>query len=113
MNKLNLFALSSLFILAAGCSSASRDLASNPQGSSGQPNNLQANLAWTSNLGEQQGFYIEESTDGTNYSQILTVPDGTNNATIVVPTSGNYYFRIRGYNQAGDSTYSQVVTATI
>jgi len=110
MTKLNLLCLFT-FILAVGCGPDTRTL-STPNGSSSQPAN-EVNLAWTSNLGEQQGFYVEESTDGTNYSQILTVPDGTNNAAIIVPAPGKYYFRIRGYNQAGDSPYSRVVTTTI
>jgi len=113
MKTLNSLCLLGL-ILTLGCSPGAKELASNPQGSGSQsgPSN-QINLTWTSNLGEQVGFYIEKSTDGVNFIQILTVPDGTNTATIVAPNSGKYYFRIRGYNQAGDSPYTQVVSESI
>jgi hypothetical protein len=78
--------------------------------SQGGPVSLQAKLQWTSNKGEQQGFYVEESTDGTHFSQVLTVPDGTNSVVVTVPTAGQtYYFRVRGYNQAGTSPYTSIV----
>lgn len=115
MNKLNLFIMGSFFLLMAGCAAGERPVTSNQNGSSGSGsgNPNQVNLTWTSNAGEQEGFYIEESTDGTNYSQILTVPDGTNNAVIVMPGPGKYYLRVRSYNQAGNSPYTPIVTANI
>lgn len=112
MNKLNLFILG--FLLMAGCAQGTRSVNSSQNGSSGSGENPnQVNITWASNLGEQEGFNIEESTDGTNFSQILVVPDGTNNAVIVMPGPGKYYFRVRGYNQAGNSPYTPVVTANI
>src|ERR1700677_330122 len=110
MKKFNLFILFSLFCLVEGCSAGKS--AQSLQNANGQPaqGSNQVNLNWTSNLGEQQGFYVEESSDGVNFSQVLTVPDGPNSATIALPSAGKYYFRVRGYNQAGNSPYTAVVT---
>ena len=106
--------LCGLFI-ALGCGPTRQSTQSNqPSGSQTGSGGNQVRIGWTSNRGEQQGFYIEESSDGVSFSQVMTVPDGTNSAVVSVPQSGRlYYFRIRGYNQAGDSPYSAVVTAQI
>jgi hypothetical protein len=74
---------------------------------------LQVQLAWNANKGEQQGFYVEQSSDGTNFTQVLSVPDGTYAATIPVSAAGNYYFRLRGYNQSGTSPYTAVISSTV
>lgn len=102
------------FILAlgflAGCGQKNQ-ATSTPSAQGANPGaSSQVVLNWTSNKGEQQGFDVEESTDGVNFTQTQTVPDGTNTASITVsnPTQ-KYYFRIRGYNQAGFSPYSPTV----
>lgn len=72
----------------------------------------QINLSWTDNAGNEDGFKIERSTDGVNFTQIATV--GAN-----VPTYSNtglaknrtYYYRVRAYNSAGNSAYSNTANA--
>lgn len=79
----------------------------------GGPAPLQAHLNWQSVKGEQQGFNIEESTDGVNFTKVQVIADGTNTASVLVPKAGNYYFRISAYNQAGVSPYTNIVQVTI
>jgi hypothetical protein len=99
------------FGFLAGCGQANHASSTQSiQGSSPGATSSQVELNWTSNRGEQQGFDIEESSDGANFTQIQTVLDGTNTAAITVANpSLKYYFRIRSYNQAGFSSYSPVV----
>ncbi len=97
-------------ILSLGCGQNGKVMTSLPQG---QSNSNQVKLTWNSNRGEQDGFYIEESSDGINFAQILTVPDGTQTASVLLPKPGKYYFRIRGYNQAGTSAYTQIQSNSV
>jgi hypothetical protein len=71
------------------------------------------NLAWGATPGAQQGFYIEQSVDGANFAQVMTVPDGTTTASLLVLASGTYYFRIRSFNSVGVSPYTPVVVARL
>jgi hypothetical protein len=71
-------------------------------------------VSWTDTLGEQQGFYLEQSSDGTNFAQIQVVPDGTNSVNISgLNSKATYYFRVRGYNQAGTSPYSSLASVVV
>jgi hypothetical protein len=81
----------------------------------GQQSNtgMQVNLAWSAVAGAQEGFYVEESTNGNTFTQISTVPDGINTLSVSVPSPGVYYFRVRSYNQAGTSPYTAVVPAQV
>ena len=114
------FAICILALLAQGCSKAGGSSSSTQghlqTGAAGIATQLtsQALISWTANLGEQTGFYIEQSTDGTNFTQVETVSDGTLTTVVKGLTPGvTYSFRIRAYNAAGDSDYSQIVTAAI
>ena len=75
----------------------------------------QINLTWVDNSNNESGFKVERgvSSNGTIiYSQI-----GTTNANITsLSDSGRtpntiYYYRVRAYNSAGDSNYSNRITA--
>lgn len=71
------------------------------------------NLAWTDNATNETGFKIERSTDGSNYAQIDTT--GANVTTYGdtgLSANTNYYYRVRAYNGTGDSSYSNVDSAT-
>jgi calcineurin-like phosphoesterase family protein/purple acid phosphatase-like protein/fibronectin type III domain protein len=75
--------------------------------------NDRIDLAWTDNSTDESGFKIEQSTDGVNFNQIATV--GANvtgySSTGLSPTT-TYSYRVRAFNAAGDSAYSNVATAT-
>lgn len=75
----------------------------------------QINLAWTDNAGNETGFKIERCRGSTctNFAQITTV--GANvtaysNSGLNANTS--YRYRVRAYNAAGNSGYSNIAAAT-
>jgi hypothetical protein len=74
----------------------------------------QINLAWTDAANNETGFRIERSTtSGGTYTEIATV--GANissyqNTGLTASTA--YYYRVRAYNAAGNSGYSNVANAT-
>jgi hypothetical protein len=71
-------------------------------------------LSWSATPGEQDGFYIEASTNNQNFNQVASVADGTTTATVKGLGKGTtYYFRIRGYNSSGISPPSTAVTASV
>jgi chitodextrinase len=74
----------------------------------------QINLAWTDNSNNEDGFKIERKTgSGGTYSEIATVGAGVttyNNTGLTANTQ--YYYRIRSYNSAGNSSYSNEANAT-
>jgi len=73
----------------------------------------QINLNWTDNSPDETGFKIERKPSGGTYSQIATV--GANVTTY--PDTGlagntTYYYKVRAYNDGGDSGYSNEASAT-
>lgn len=72
----------------------------------------QINLAWTNKASNASGSYIERSLDGTSFVQVATVgasissysDDGLNSNT-------SYTYRVRAFNGAGASTYSNAASA--
>ena len=73
----------------------------------------QINLAWTDTSSNESGFKIERSTDGTTFAVVFTTAanittyqnTGLNQATL-------YYYRVRATNAGGDSSASNVSSAT-
>ncbi|MCO4815297.1 MAG: fibronectin type III domain-containing protein [Flavobacteriales bacterium] len=70
-------------------------------------------LAWTDNATDENGYNIERSIDGTNFSLVGSV------GTDVVTYSDNalnaltlYYYRVVAFNSAGSSSYSNIANAT-
>lgn len=77
--------------------------------------NTQINLAWTDNANSEAGFKIERCTGAgcANFSQIATV--GANVSTYAntgLTASTSYTYRVRAYNAAGDSAYTDPASAT-
>ncbi|MCX6334965.1 MAG: fibronectin type III domain-containing protein [Bacteroidia bacterium] len=74
----------------------------------------QINLSWTDNSNDETGFRIERSADGsTGWSEIATT--AANTATYQntgLTASTIYYYRVRAYNSAGNSTYTNNANAT-
>lgn len=73
----------------------------------------QINLSWTDNSSDETGFYVERSTDGTNFTQIASLGANTTSYPNTGLTGGTkYYYRVRAYNTTGNSAYSNVANAS-
>ena len=71
------------------------------------------NLAWMDNAGNEEGFKIERSTDGMNFSPLVTVgANVTGYSDTGLSPSTTYYYRVYAYNAAGNSGYSNTANAT-
>lgn len=71
------------------------------------------NLSWTDNSSDETGFKVERSTDGSTWSQIATVGAGVTSYTDSNLYGGTYYYRVRAYNDNGNSAYSNTANTTI
>jgi hypothetical protein len=70
-------------------------------------------LAWTDNSANETGFKIERSTNGTSFTQIATVSANVGSYSNAGLTKNKtYYYRVRAYNAAGNSAYSNTASAT-
>jgi beta-glucanase (GH16 family) len=77
------------------------------------PSKKKITLNWTDNSNNEDGFKIERSTDGVNFTQITTMAANTARYTNTGLTSGTtYYYRVRAYNASGNSPYSNTASAT-
>ena len=73
----------------------------------------QINLSWTDGSSNEDGFRIERSTDGTNFSEMVVVGANVISYANTGLTGGTtYYYRARSYNAAGNSGYSNAASAT-
>jgi hypothetical protein len=80
---------------------------------SATPGVKQITLNWSYSGSGHAGFKIERSTNNKSYTQITTVPAGQTNYTNPGLRSGRkYYYRMRAYNGANNSGYSNIVSAT-
>jgi hypothetical protein len=88
------------------------------------PSNLSAtaasssviNLAWTDNdtaPNKATGYDVEDSTDGTTFTQVGTASAGaTSFAVTGLQASATYTFRVRAFTGIGNSAYSNTASAT-
>ncbi len=70
-------------------------------------------LNWTDNSSDEDGFNIERSSDGINFSFLASVGAGVtsfNNNGLTASTT--YYYRVSAYNVAGSSAATNVASAT-
>jgi acid phosphatase type 7 len=73
----------------------------------------QINLSWTDNANNENGFKVEQSTDGTNFTQIAML--GSNAVSFSVTglsASTTYVYRVASFNDAGNSAFSNTASAT-
>jgi Domain of unknown function (DUF1929)/Glyoxal oxidase N-terminus/Fibronectin type III domain len=71
----------------------------------------QITLGWTDNSDNETGFKIERSRDGTMWRQIDAVGANVTSYVSNLRFSGLRYFRVRAYNNAGNSDYSNTADA--
>jgi subtilisin family serine protease len=72
----------------------------------------QINLSWVDNSDNETGFKIERSTNGTKFSLIATVgANVTSYSNTGLKRNTTYWYRVRAYNDAGDSAYSNTASA--
>src|SRR5205814_9744878 len=85
------------------------------------PTNLRAtvassteiDLSWDDNSGNETGFVVERGTTGANIVA-LSPPTARNVKTwknTGLTASTTYFFRVRGFNGAGNSFYSKIISA--
>ena len=69
-------------------------------------------LKWKDNSNNEDGFAIERSTDSTNFTEIYTVGQNTTSyLNTGLQSKILYYYRVRAYNQSGNSDYSNTASA--
>jgi PKD repeat protein len=73
----------------------------------------QIDLTWTDNSEDEDGFRIERSLDGSSFGEIETVDANvTSFSDTDLAASTTYWYRVRAYNVAGNSDYSNTASAT-
>lgn len=75
--------------------------------------NVRIDLVWLSSSTTEQGFSIERSTDGVNYSIIKNVVAGVHSYSDTTGVENTlYYYRVRAFSGAEYSVYTNVASAT-
>ncbi|HWS87565.1 MAG TPA: fibronectin type III domain-containing protein [Pyrinomonadaceae bacterium] len=73
----------------------------------------QVRLGWADNSVNEDGFKLYRSPDGKNFTQVAKPPANvTTHTDSGVASRQTYYYRIRAYNAAGNSAYSNTVKVT-
>jgi titin len=81
--------------------------------SANAPSHDRVDLSWSDNAGDESGYRVERSTDGVNFSEIATLGANTTSyADTGVAASTPYDYRVRAYNGAGNSGYSNTASVT-
>lgn len=76
-------------------------------------NPILVDLSWTDNSFNEDGFTIERSTDGVNFTAIASVGQNVTTYTDnTVSPATTYYYQVEAYNASGSSGYTNVVQVT-
>lgn len=73
---------------------------------------LAVNLSWLDNSNNEINYRLERSTDGTNFTEVATIPavagSGTTGSyTDIAPAAGTkFYYRVRAFNTANSGSFS-------
>ncbi|KQS26886.1 fibronectin type III domain-containing protein [Dyadobacter sp. Leaf189] len=71
----------------------------------------QINLSWVDLSGNETGFQVERSTNGTAFTKVADLPANATSYQNTGLTAGTlYYYRVRAVNAIGASPYSSVVS---
>lgn len=70
------------------------------------------NLSWNDNAANEDGFKVERSTDNRNWTQIAVIgPDASTYTDSGLARNKTFHYRVRAYNQLGNSSYSNTASA--
>ena len=74
----------------------------------------QIDLSWTDNAGNEDGFYVERSSNGSSgWAQIAALgANVTAYQNTGLSQNATFYYRVRAYNADGNSAYSNTANAT-
>jgi beta-mannanase/regulation of enolase protein 1 (concanavalin A-like superfamily) len=73
----------------------------------------QINLSWIDNATNETGYYVERATGTGAFTQIASLGANTTSySSTGLTASTNYAYRVRAYNVAGNSTYSNTANGT-
>ena len=73
----------------------------------------QINLSWTDNANNENGFKVEQSTDGIAFTQIAMLASNTVSFSVTgLSASTTYHYRVVSFNDAGNSSFSNTASAT-
>ncbi len=73
----------------------------------------QIDLGWTDNANDEDGFEVEWSLDGNNFSHLATLGSNvTSYSDTGLSASTTYFYRVRAFNGSGNSAYSNTANAT-
>jgi len=79
----------------------------------GRPRADSLRLTWTDNATNENGFYLERSLDGVNFSYAATISANTVEYTDTGLTRNTtYYYQIQAYNLVGVSEFSAIASGT-
>jgi hypothetical protein len=66
-------------------------------------------LAWMCNSTNEDGYIVEQSTDGVNFALLATTGRGVTTYADTPAQAGTYYYRVKAFNVAGASDYTNIV----
>ena len=73
----------------------------------------QINLSWADTSTNEDGFCVERSTDGANFSALTNLGvNATSFSDTGLTSSKKYYYRLYAFNSGGASSYTSIVSAT-